>query len=204
MQFKTNKPLDILSAIENRLDFDFKKRYPLRLKNKVLKKRALKLKLKACYKIQETLWKSLTISLKKIKNKLNYIFYFFEFRLSTVCVRFHFFWTLKRAHLWVSKGAVSVNSLCVTKLNYILQINDFVQVLGPEVLWLNKLMTPGGYYFHTRFYKTFNTSEVSCKSRSGILLKVPTQMNEFRALVRRRRKSWVKLKTFLYLVNSFY
>jgi ribosomal protein S4 len=200
----SNTPLDILSSIENRLDVDFKKRYPLRLKNKVLKKRALKLKLKTYYKINKSVWNSLAKKLKKKKNKLNYILHFFESRLATVCVRFHFFWTLKRAQFWVSKGSISVNSLIVLDLNYILQINDFVQVSGPKVLWSHKLMTPGGYYFHSKFYKTFNSSEISFKSRSGVLLKLPTQINEFRALVRRRRKTWINIKTFLYLVNSFY
>jgi hypothetical protein len=46
-------PLEVLNSIENKIVMDFKKRYPLKLKHKVLKKRALKIKLKSHYKIPE-------------------------------------------------------------------------------------------------------------------------------------------------------
>ena len=197
-------PLEVLNSIENKIVMDFKKRYPLKLKHKVLKKRALKIKLKSHYKIPEKHWSSLARVLKKKKNKVIYLYFFLEFRASTACLRLHFFWHLKRAHFWVLNGAIAINSLSINSVSYQVKINDFIQVLGPKALWEKKIMRIGGLYFHTKFNYSFNYSELSCKYRSGILLKVPTQTNEFRTLYWRRRKSWIKLKTFLYLANSFY
>ena len=68
-------------------------------------------------------------------------------------------------------------------------MNDFIQVIGPKILWAKKIMRMGGIYFHTHMYVSINYSEISLKYRSGILLKVPTQINEFRLYFRRRRKS---------------
>jgi hypothetical protein len=79
---------------------DFKKRFRLRLKNKVLKKRALRQKIKAHYNIYTNKdFNKLSKPLKKKKNRVMYLFYLLEFRLATVCLRFHFFWRLNKAFL---------------------------------------------------------------------------------------------------------
>jgi len=195
-----------VSKLFNKYIRDIKFRYRSRLKNKVLKKRALKKKLKDHYFFNVNGFKKLDFLIKKKKKfKIWKLFFLLEFRLATVCLRFHFFWNLKKAYYWVSKGVISVNNIRIQSINYNVNVNDFIRVIGPQILWHNKLVKLWGLKnLHIKFYYSFNYSELLYFISSGIILKIPTQINEIKTVFRRKRKSWLSLKPFSYIINSFY
>ena len=142
---------------------------------------------------------------KKKKNKTLQLLFLLEFKISSVCLRFHFFWTLKKAYYWVNQGVITVNNFRIFCIDFRIKVNDFIKIVGPQCLWRKRLIKLWGLKrYHTKFYYSFNYSELLYIISSGIILQVPTQINEIKTVFRRKRKSWLNLNTFLYLVNSFY
>ena len=205
-QYKILKksPVDVLRGLCT-VTRELKVRFRSRLKNRVLKKRALIARLRCYYMLTAKEFKDSSIKLnKKKKNRILHFFFFLEFKLASVCLRFHFFWTIKKAYYWVNQGVVAVNNfISLSKHN--VQVNDFIKIIGPQHLWRYKLVKLWGLKrWHTRFYYSLNYSELIYLISSGIIIKIPTQLNEIKSIFRKKRKSWLKANTFLYLVNSFY
>ena len=205
-QYKILKksPVDILRGLSNVMR-DLKVRFRLRLKNKVLKKRALIIKLRRYYVLTVKEFKDLNIKLKKKKkHRVIQLLFLLEFKLASVCLRFHFFWTIKKSYYWVNQGVVAVNNfISLSKSN--VQVNDFIKIVGPQRLWRNRLVKLWGLKrWHTKFYYAFNYSELIYLISSGIIIKIPTQFNEIKSVFRKKRKTWLNSRTFLYIVNSFY
>lgn len=107
-----------------------------------------------------------------------------------VCLQFHFFWKIPKAHKWISFGVISVNSLRVFNKNYRIYINDFIKAADSPGLFF-KFVTLGGIKrFHKKFYTSVNYSELHYLIKSGILLKIPINMNEIKFKIVGRLKSW--------------
>lgn len=202
---KKKSYISIFNSISNNLSFFFKFRYPRRLKKSLKKKLALKYKFKIYYKLfSEKKFRKLKKKIAKKKNKIFFLFHFLESRLPSICLRFHFFWTIKSSFFWIDKGVISVNGLIKYYTNYRINLNDNIAIVGPPALWKNRLTKIWGVRkYHMRFYKSINYSELSYICVSGILLKLPFKIKEIKLLLKKRRKIWIKFKTFLYLTHNF-
>lgn len=99
-----------------------------------------------------------------------------------------------------------MNNLLINKSNKRVKVNDFIKIVGPhENLWRYRLMKSYGLrHFHPFFYISLNYSELVFRIMSGIVIKIPSEINDVKFLLRKKRKHWYKYKNFLYLYNSFY
>lgn len=206
INIKKNRLLNIDKEIKKYIPTDFKRRFSSRLKHKVLKKRSFFLKLLNYYKLSDKRsFKYIKKSLKKKKNKLRGLIFFLEFRIASVCVRLHFFWTIAKAHFWVNNGTIAVNNLQVININFKLMLNDYIKILGPKKLWSQKLTTfYGVFFFHSKYNIAINYSVLCYKQKSGVLIKFPKAFSEIKLISKKRRKNWININFFLYLINSFY
>jgi hypothetical protein len=72
----------------------------------------------------------------------------------------------------------------------IVKLNDHIKLLGPRNIWKKKFVTKFGVKtFHRKFYFSFNHSELDYRRYSGIILKMPNQINEIKYVFKRKRKS---------------
>jgi len=206
LRVKKEKPLNIERIFKNLTIPDFKRRFSGRLKNRVLKKRSFFLKLLNYYKlVNKKCFFYLKKNLKKKKIKMKGLIFFLEFRLAPVCVRFHFFWTITKAHFWINNGTIAVNNLQVITINFKLKLNDYIKILGPKKLWTKRLTTYNGvFFFHSKYNISLNYSVLCYSQKAGILINFPQTFSEIKILSKKRRKNWINLNFFLYLTNSFY
>jgi hypothetical protein len=73
-------------------------RRPRKAQHTLKKKLALKALLKRHYRLKnETSFKFVKQKVKRKLNRVKALFFFFESQLATICLRMHFFWTLRKA-----------------------------------------------------------------------------------------------------------
>ena len=191
--------------ISKRIKYSFKIRWSKKRKRYFKLALAFKHIFKRYYGITENQFKKLRYYLKKKTSKAYFLVWFFEGRLATISVRFHFFWTVKKASRWIAKGVLSVNNLRITKEQTVVKVNDFINLLGPMVIFAFRFMKANGaMYFHAKFYKTINFQMHLPNIFSVIVLRLPSKYTEIKTSFKKRTKSWIRFSTFLYLANSFY
>ena len=125
--------LDYLSI--RKIKFAVRLRRSNKLKKTLKKKQALKSLFKRHYLIKnDTQFYTVRKKVKKKINKVLFLFFFFESQLPTVCLRFHFFWTLRKAYQWVSQKSTAVNGLIIDKIRHRIGVNDYIKIIGPRFL----------------------------------------------------------------------
>jgi len=150
-------------------------------------------------------FKRLRFFIKKKKNKLAFIFFFFEGCISTITIRFHFFWNIVRACYWIPQGALALNNVRIFRNKVRVRLNDIISILGPISVFANRLVRLNGIkYFHQGFYLSFNYHINLYIIYSGIVLRLPFTTTEMKYITIKKRKNWIHLETFLFFTNSFY
>jgi ribosomal protein S4 len=149
--------------------------------------------------------KTLVIKAQSLRgNKVLNFFFFLEMQLGIACLRVHFFWRLKKARKWVSRGVVFINGFPIIKNLYRVQINDLIKVALKRRVWYRFVRPWGLGKFHTKFYKIYNCVEINFRCLAAVFFFLPYKVENFKLLLRRRKKIWVRTKIFSCLVNSFY
>jgi len=142
---------------------------------------------------------------RKKANRLDAVIWFFEGRISTVCVRSHFFWNIKKASRWIPLGLISINNLITTSNKTIVRINDFINLVGPIIVFAHRIMRSyGTKRFHTKFYKSYNHRMLLPRILATIIIRLPWGFKEMRTRARKRHVKWIRFNTFAALTNTFY
>jgi ribosomal protein S4 len=142
---------------------------------------------------------------KKIPgNNIINFFLSLESQLGSVCVRMHFFWTLKSARTWISLGLVYVNGKLIKFPRHVIKIGDLVSILIYKLIWSWAYDFWFGSWRRRKLNRYLNGSELSYKCASAIIFYLPYKIEDIKIMLKKRRKHWLKTRVFSFLVNSFY
>lgn len=197
--------LEARNFIHSKIKYKMKIRWSKRLKRSHKRKKTLNYMLKHYYTMTSKHMKRLKTFVRKKANRLDAVIWFFEGRISTVCVRSHFFWNIKKATRWIPLGLISINNLRITSHRTIVRINDFINFVGPILIFAHRIMRSyPTKRFHTKFYKCYNHSMVLPRILATIILRLPWKFKEIKTRSRRRQVKWIRFNTFAALTNTFY
>ena len=197
--------LEARTFLNSKSKYPMKIRWKKKLKKAYKRKKSLKFMLQKYYAITRDHLNRVKKFIKKKTNRINSLIWFFEGRISTVCVRLHFFWTLKKSLRWIPLGVISLNNLITTSTKTIVRINDFLNVVGPILFFAHRIMRIYGITrYHTKFYKSFNYNMQLPYILSAVILRLPWKFKEMRTKLKRQSVKWVRFKTYFTLPNSFY
>ena len=143
---------------------------------------------------------------KKLSGNKIFNFYFYlESRILPTCLRMCFFWNKRRGFNWINWGFMYVNGFLVRNFNYLVKYNSIIRIVVPTSIWRLWTMSKANR-LNTLIYKkiSFNTFEFGFNYYIGITLNLPRRLKDIVVLLIKRKKYWINLQTFSYLLNSFY
>ena len=142
---------------------------------------------------------------RKPGNNVINFFLSLESQISSVCLRMHFFWTLKKSRNWVKSGVVHVNGKSITFPRHATKINDLVTVSFQLHHWRRiAILFRRRRRSHKKYRKSLNNTVLSYRSISGIIFTLPYKVEDIKLKLKKRKKHWLKTRVFSYLVNSFH
>lgn len=217
---KKQKPINVLKFYTRRKWGGFRKRRLIKFIPKRLPKRKLFYRAKDTFK-KKIYFKKFLIKhynfrkMYQLKNlykwskkipghKIINFFLSLESQLSSICVRMHFFWSLKSARVWINSGLIYVNGKMIKFPRHIIKVGDLVTVLIYKIIWSWAYDFWFGSWKFKKFNRYLNGSELSYRSTSAIIYYLPYKIEDIKLILKKRRKHWLKTRVFSFLVNSFH
>lgn len=136
---------------------------------------------------------------------LNFYFYL-ESRVIPTCFRMCFFWNKRRGVNWVNWGFVYVNSYLAASPSIKVGYNSLIRIIVPKEMWSICSSFFGKSQWGALKFKrlALNSYELGINCFIGVVLNIPRTFKDVVAFFFKRKKYWINLQTFSYLLNSFF
>jgi ribosomal protein S4 len=148
---------------------------------------------------------SLDLIKKVLKFKLLNMLSLIVFKLDSLLVRLHFAWDCLKSRWLIKNNKVSLNNRNVTKVNYVVKINDKVKLFLPyfkKRVYILKYLLSKQMKF---MVKNLNWIEFFPKNFSCIILKKPYFREILTSFLRFKVTSfWLNARVLSILINNFY
>ena len=116
-----------------------------------------------------------------------------------------FFWNKRRGLNWIRWGYVYVNSFLVENYNLRVEVNSMVRIIVPTKIWSLWVGSKNIKLDYLKFKRlSFNSFELGLQHYIGIYLNLPRRFNDIVIYFSKKKKYWGNLRTFSYLLNSYY